>query len=488
MPPFRGLAAQPLAVLAAALLSGSGCSLVRPPSVAPPRELAQEVARTPPATHASAARAEPAPPLPVAPRSLSDLVDLALSRDPATRAAWFDARAAAAQASSRRGLYLPSVDVNGALVRQETAAGPSRPSTVQTTLGPSASLTWILLDLGGRGALVDEADRLFVAARLAEHQAVADLVLRVQQTYFQYLAARALVEAEGAALKQAETSLAAAEGRRQAGVATIAEVLQARTALSQVQLALQQVEGQSLALRGALATLAGLPPTAALEDVGALPAEVDVAAAQPAVDELLAAAEARNPELGRARALADAAEARARAASRVWFPVLAAQASAGRTWWLDPSGMSPSTAWSAGLVLRIPTFQGLSPAFDALALRATAEAARARAEAAGQGVALSVWTSFQGVRTSARRVDTSRDLLASAQASAEVATGRYKEGVGSILDLLTAQAALESARAEHVRSRADFLLSIAQLARTTGQLDLPPPGAAASKPEGTANP
>ncbi len=97
---------------------------------------------------------------------------------------------------------------------------------------------------------------------------------------------------------------------------------------------------------------------------------------------------------------------------------------------------------------------------------------------------------FQGVRTSARSVETSRDLLTSAQASAEVATGRYKEGVGSILDLLTAQAALESARGQEVRSRADFLVSLAQLARVTGRLDLPPPPSTAppSPAEGRAQP
>ena len=198
-------------------------------------------------------------------------------------------------------------------------------------------MTWILLDLGARGALVDEADRLLAAARLGEHAAVADLVLRVQQSYFQLLAARALLDAESAVVKQAEASLAAAEGRQRAGLATLADVLQARTALSQIRLAQQQAEGQALAARGALATLAGLSPTAELE-VGRLPEAVDAASAQPAVDDLLAAAAARNPDLGRARATAEAAQARARAAGRAAWPVLAFQGGASRAHYLDPTG------------------------------------------------------------------------------------------------------------------------------------------------------
>jgi outer membrane protein TolC len=81
-----------------------------------------------------------------------------------------------------------------------------------------------------------------------------------------------------------------------------------------------------------------------------------------------------------------------------------------------------------------------------------------------------VWSSYHGARTAAHRVRTARDLLASAQQSEEVATGRYKEGVGSILDLLTAQAALASARAQEVQARADWLLSLASLAHDTGAL------------------
>lgn len=457
-------------------------------TLSPTRYVAERTA--PPPDVARAARAEgaapvappPAVPAPPAaqPRSLADLVDLALARDPATRAAWHDARAAAANAGAQRSLYWPALDASGTLQRQSSTGGRGRDAFTSTTAGAAATLTWLLLDLGPRGALVDSADRLLLAARLAEHSAVADLVLQVQQTYFQYLAARALAEAEVAAVRQAETSLATAEGRRDAGVATIADVLQARTALSQVRLTLQQAEGQALALRGALATLAGLPPTAELE-VGALPAEVDASKAGPEVDALLAEAAVRNPDLGRARALADAADARARAASRASWPTLSFQALGGRTHYFAPEDTDPSTTWSAGLVLRVPIFEGLGPAYDALAARADADAARARADAAGQRVALDVWTSYQGLLTAGRRLETARDLLASARASADVAGGRYQEGVGSILDLLSAQAALETAQAEDVRARSDYLISLALLTRASGRLDL-----AATAPQGAS--
>jgi outer membrane protein TolC len=493
VPCIRAKCAVAVAGVAALALAGCLPSRWVAKRAPPPLDVAREAAKAPPPAAPAADAAAPAAPAP--PRSLADLVDLALSRDPATRAAWHDARAAAAQAGARRSAYLPSLDASASLARQLPAGGQGRPTTLTTGAGGSAALTWLLLDLGTRGALVDEADKLLAAARLAEHAAVADLVLRVEETYFGYLAARALVEAQSAAVAQAAASLAAAEGRRRAGLATVADVLQTRTALSQSRLVLQQLEGQALALRGALATLAGLPPTAELE-VGALPSQVDAAAAQPPIEELLAAAAARNPDLGRARASAEAAEARSLAASRALYPTLSFQASATRSYLFassDPAAETDtftSTGWSAGLVLRLPLLDGLGlrPAYDALAARASADAARARADATAQRVALDVWTSFQGLRTAGQRVATSKDLVGSARASAEMAQGRYREGVGSLVDLLNAQAALELALAEDVRARADFLVALARLARASGRLDLPEAPPAPAPPEGTRAP
>jgi outer membrane protein TolC len=70
-----------------------------------------------------------------------------------------------------------------------------------------------------------------------------------------------------------------------------------------------------------------------------------------------------------------------------------------------------------------------------------------------------------------RRVRTSNDRIASAEQSSEVALGRYRAGVGSVLDLLSAQTALADARAQQVLARLEWNTSLAQLAHDTGMLD-----------------
>jgi outer membrane protein TolC len=80
--------------------------------------------------------------------------------------------------------------------------------------------------------------------------------------------------------------------------------------------------------------------------------------------------------------------------------------------------------------------------------------------------------SYYQLQTAGQRVATADDLLTSALQSVQVAAGRYREGVGSIIDLLTAQTALANARAQQVQSRWQWYTSLSQLARDAGVLGI----------------
>jgi outer membrane protein len=129
-----------------------------------------------------------------------------------------------------------------------------------------------------------------------------------------------------------------------------------------------------------------------------------------------------------------------------------------------------STTWSGLISLRIPLFRGFDTAYKVQQARDEAEAAKASAKLTEDQVILDVWASYYAMQTAAQRVRTTRDLLASATQAAEVNDGRYRAGVGSILDLLSAQAALADARSQEAQARSIWLLAMAQLAYATGVL------------------
>ncbi|MGZ8796122.1 MAG: TolC family protein, partial [Thermoanaerobaculia bacterium] len=134
-------------------------------------------------------------------------------------------------------------------------------------------------------------------------------------------------------------------------------------------------------------------------------------------------------------------------------------------------GGKSTTPYSVGVAIRWPVFTGFRNVFDVRQAEIDAEVARENVREGEQQVSLQVWTSYYGLQTATQRLTTARDLLTSAQQSLDVASNRYRAGVGSILDLLTAEAALESARAQEVGARTDWFLSVAQLAHDTGSLE-----------------
>ncbi len=402
--------------------------------------------------------------------SMPRAIDLALQSNPATRAAWLLARAAQAVIGSRRSAYYPEIDLNATYTRSRQATQGGRTIFDSTTYGPSLALTWLLFDFGGRAAQVDEARQALIAADFTHNQLIQNVILQTEQAYYGFLNAKALVDAQSATLRERKASLDAAEERHRAGVATISDVLQARTALSQTQLTYESLEQNLRVFEGALATAMGLPVTTKF-DIGTLPADVPTQEVTTAVDALIAQAEAQRPDFAASRALVAQAEARVRGVRSQGLPAVGLTGNFSRTTF---GGVTSATAlpYSFGLAMRFPIFTGWRTQYDLRAAKIEADLAREEARSFQQQVDLQVWTSYYGLSTATQRVRTSRDLLSSALQAADVATNRYRSGVGNILDVLTAEASLENARAEEVQARADWFVAVAQLAHDTGSLEM----------------
>ncbi|HOX24336.1 MAG TPA: TolC family protein [Candidatus Krumholzibacteria bacterium] len=399
--------------------------------------------------------------------TLAEVVDLALRNSPATRAAWYDAFAAAARYGSERGARYPTIDARGAATRADGTEGAL---DATTTYSLGANLSYLLFDFGGRANDVESAKQALIDANWTHSAVIQDRILDVEVSFFRYAGAKAILEANRISQAQAESSLVAAEERHDLGLATIADVLQARTALSEVKLAVQTTAGQVRTTRGALAVSMGYPANLPLDIAIATPAVPGVAVSQ-TVDELIQQAVAARPDLQAARARASERGAEARAARSDLWPSLSVSGFAGRNW-LDGSHES-TDLYSAALVLNIPLFAGFTRRYDLRAAQAEADAEAERARGYSQQVVYEVFASHSDFLTAAEQVATAADLLASATESERVAAGRYREGVGDILDLLSAQRALASARALEIKARLDWFTALATLARDVGVLGLP---------------
>ena len=403
--------------------------------------------------------------------TMARAIDVALQNNPATRIAWLTARQARDIVGSRQSAYFPEVDLGASYNRARQATQGGRTIFNTTTFGPSVTLTYLLFDFGGRAGLVEEARQALIAADFAHNEQIQNAVLATEQAFFGYMDAKALVDAQAATLKERQANLDAAKERHSAGVATINDVLQAQTAFSQAQLTYESLDQNLRIFQGTLATTMGLAVTTQF-DVGTLPSDVPMQEVTTAVDALIAQAETQRPDFAASRAQIEAARARVREARAEGLPTIGLTATGNRTTF---RGVASGTAdpYSFGIAMRFPIFTGFRTQYDVRAAQAGVDIAREDARQLQQQIDLQVWSSYYGLSTATQRVRTSRDFLNSAQQSADVAQNRYRSGVGSILDVLTAEAALETARAEEIQARADWFIAVAQLAHDTGSLTPP---------------
>ena len=121
------------------------------------------------------------------------------------------------------------------------------------------------------------------------------------------------------------------------------------------------------------------------------------------------------------------------------------------------------------LGLSVPLFNLARP-YNVQAAEAQVTAAEARSGLLRTQVAQQVYTSYYLLQTATQRVRTIAVLLSSATRNEAAARARYRAGVGTILELVTAQAALASARAQQSQSRWIWASALSQLSHDVGAL------------------
>jgi len=405
----------------------------------------------------------------IAPRdsslSLADVVDVALRNNPQTSLAWSQARTAAYEYGSAKGTYFPEVDASADLSRSQST---TQTGFVQRTqFAPLVSLSYLLLDFGGRAGTIGAARENTVGVNLDYNATLQSVVLQAESAYFAYISARALADAQRLTIEEADTSLKAAQGRHNAGVATIADVLQAQTVVAQAQLDLETDSGTVRTSHSNLATAMGLRADAPFEI--AMPSDtLSVGEAADSADSLIVSALANRPDMASARVSILQSQQEVRVARSAEYPALTAGATLGRNY--SNNELFSGNNYALTLGITIPIFNGFGHQYDVAAAKSRVDEKAASANLLRTQVSSQVVTSYVNLHTAAARVHTANVLLASAQQSEQVASGRYKAGVGTILDLLTAQSALASARAQQAQTRWTWATSLAQLAHDVGVL------------------
>ncbi|MFN7917937.1 MAG: TolC family protein [Vicinamibacterales bacterium] len=327
----------------------------------------------------------------------------------------------------------------------------------------AAAMEHVLFDGGARSAALAGAG---ARARMAESgvaEASQAVAVAAVDAYGQMLMAQSLKHATSAALEAGREDLRRATRRRDAGLATEADVLALAVLVADLEQRSIQLDGQIAIARAQINRLSGAAIGRMFEAVE--PARTPMPALS-ALSDLFAEAESRRPELRRAAGAREAADASRRGARAAFLPRVAAQAT------VDLAGTSiadRASSWIVGGELRwsLPLAgaerAGLAAA-AAAAARAAAELDDVRAQ-----VQVDVLTAVERLRAANARQHVAEAAVAQARESQRIVRDRYEAGLAPVNDVLRSATAVLDADTQRVTAVVDALIAGAQLKRALGR-------------------
>lgn len=404
--------------------------------------------------------------------TLADAEALAIKNHPQILAAQHEVSFANQQITAVRSAYYPtlSADVTGSQANHDArlGAGYLNDSTLFNRFGQGVSMSQLITDLGRTKNLV-ASSRL--QAQATDQNLVAtkyDVLIAVNRAYFDVLHAQALVKvaeqtvAARQLLDDRVTELSKNQLKSQLDVSladvTVSEakllLINAQAAVEQAFAELARAVGTDQQINYQLVDEA-MPPTP--------PAKPDG---------LIAQALSSRPELASLRFSRDSAYRFADAEKDLNRPTVSLVGVAGFLPYINQVGSTPiaSEYEAAAVNVTIPLFNGhlFSARREAARYRAMESDQRLRDQQ--ERVVRDVRVAWSSTMTAFQRLDVTAQFMRQAALALNLADGRYKLGLSSIIELTQSQLNLTQAEIENLSAKYDYQSQFAALQYAIGAL------------------
>lgn len=404
--------------------------------------------------------------------ALAEAIRLAEATQPGVVQARANIQTADARVRAATGAYLPSLSLS-ATGNQSFSATPARvdQTTGQLISGNtngnvSGSLnTSVDLFTGfrrGADSRSAKANRTAADASLVNARAQQDLA--TTNAFFDALSAAQLVGVRQEAVQLAQEQFKISVDKLHAGSATRADSLSALVTLGTAQTNLLQAQTQQATAEATLARTVGQPGRVAAADDSAfyrLLQGVDTAAVR-------AEARAQSPQVQATAATALAAGAAIGSARAAYWPTLTLSAGIG----MNGSKVNRYQLYSnrsASLSLNWPIFNRFSREQNIAQAESQADVAEAQAADAVRAVDANLTQQFAQLDAAGQQIGIAQTSVAAARENLRVQRERYRVGVATIVDVLTAQSSLSQAEVDALTARYTYLRAKAAIEAVIGR-------------------
>jgi outer membrane protein len=393
--------------------------------------------------------------------SLDDALRLALQNNGLARAALAETDAADARLAAARANLYPSIDLSSSTTRTRIEGGGAIADTTQRQNG--FGLEWLLLDNGQRELRIRQSSRTAEATRKGTRDTLRRVLFQTARAYYEVLRRKELLQVADTAVRRAETLLEVAKAQAEVGTAPQKDVLQAEADLANARV--QQIQARN-ALRLAETDLKRLIGWEAQKPLPALTAPDAPPTPEPAlsVEQLWQRARLQRPDLRDAELRLQISRLGLDAARL--NSLLRLQISARGFREYEPNSR---TQGSISIVASYPLFDGGLTRASLREAEASLQSAQFRLQQAERDAYAEVESALLSICEAFERLEASKIAVAAAQRNFDAAQESLREGVGTIVEVLTAQLALITAETNLVQATYDAAVAELQLRVATGE-------------------
>ncbi len=400
---------------------------------------------------------------------LPSLIQIAICNNPSLNRDYMSVKTREAELGAVKGEYLPTLSASANASKGMTKNQDEDKKHTNSPYSANLGLSWLIYDFGKRGATTEQMKAYLDSDSFNYNASLHDLVLNVNQAYFDLLANQEVLKSAQESVKSYKKSYEETSRRYQLGMVSLSDKLLAQTTYQKSELAVIQAKNAIEKSSATLASLLNLPADTQF-DLILPPKDHDITALETdmTVQQMIETAVALRPEMKSALSSQDAARFGIDIAKAGHYPTLSATGSAGyNDYW--SGNRSYQMTGSAGLSLSVPIFNGFKTSYNVDRARYQYERAVASTQDTKESIEKEVYTAYQDYTTAVSSYKVNEEVLKSAKESERVAFVSYKAGKESILNLLTSQAQLAEARQGLAVSFYNVLTAKSKLYRSIGQ-------------------